>query len=106
MNLSAVMAGHSASKTRVNTLMPGHPRLSYLITRKKVVDARHKAGHDGVCGEASASFRHRRDRDRDRADIVATVDDLARLIRADDTGVVLLQHGLLAADDHRQFALE
>src|SRR5262245_41724924 len=30
MNLSAVMAGHSASKTRVNALMPGHPRLSYL----------------------------------------------------------------------------
>src|SRR6266700_3035091 len=62
-------------------------------------------GHDGVCGAASASF-HRRDRDCDRADIVAAVDDLARLVRADDAGVVLLQHGLLAADDHRQFSLE
>jgi len=74
MNLSAVMAGRSASKTRVNALMPGHPRLSYLA--KEDVDARHKAGHDGVCDAASASL-HRRDRDRDRADIVAAVDDLA-----------------------------
>jgi hypothetical protein len=37
------MAGHSASKTRVNALMPGHPRLA---GNKEDVDARHKAGHD------------------------------------------------------------
>src|SRR6476620_7686099 len=40
-----VMAGHSPSKTGVNALMPGHPRLSYS---RQDVDARHKAGHDGV----------------------------------------------------------
>jgi hypothetical protein len=40
-----VMAGHSPSETGVNALMPGHPRLA---ARKKDVDARHKAGHDGV----------------------------------------------------------
>ena len=45
------MAGHSASKTRVNALMPGHPRLA-CGNNKKDVDARHKAGHDD--GEASA----------------------------------------------------
>jgi len=39
------MAGHSPSKTGVNALTPGHPR---LWRPKKDVDARHKAGHDGV----------------------------------------------------------
>jgi len=38
------MAGHSPSKTGVNALTPGHPRL--VRYHKKVVDARHKAGHD------------------------------------------------------------
>ena len=46
------MAGHSASKTRVNTLVPGHPRLA-CGNNKKDVDARHRAGHDD--GEAGAN---------------------------------------------------
>src|SRR5438045_1991717 len=40
-----VMAGLSPSKTGVNALLPGHPRLSRLMG---VMDARHKAGHDGI----------------------------------------------------------
>src|SRR5258705_2221180 len=43
--------GTAPSKTRVNALMPGHPRLAC----QKDVDARHKAGHDG--GEAKAVSR-------------------------------------------------
>jgi hypothetical protein len=43
----SVMAGHSPSKTGVNALMPGHPRLG-LIQPRKDVDARNKCGHDGV----------------------------------------------------------
>ena len=39
------MAGHSPSKTGVDALLPGHPRLG---ARTKDEDARHKAGHDGV----------------------------------------------------------
>src|SRR5207302_9095803 len=65
-----------------------------------------KPGMTEYVARPVASLNHRRDRDCDRADIVAAVDDLARLVRADDTGVVLLQHSLLAADDHGQFALE
>jgi hypothetical protein len=38
-----VMAGHSASKTRVNALM--FPAI-HVLAQKKDVDARHKAGHD------------------------------------------------------------
>jgi hypothetical protein len=30
-SIAAVMAGHSASKTRVDALMPGHPRLASSI---------------------------------------------------------------------------
>jgi hypothetical protein len=40
------MAGHSPSKTGVNALMPGHPRLASTDFRKKGVDARNKSGHD------------------------------------------------------------
>src|SRR5437868_13284871 len=40
------MAGHSASKTRVNALMPGHPRLLSSPRQKQDVDARDKRGHD------------------------------------------------------------
>src|SRR5215470_811035 len=40
------MAGHSASKTRVNALV-SRPSTSCLLNEKqKDVDARHKAGHD------------------------------------------------------------
>jgi hypothetical protein len=41
------MAGHSPSKTGVNALAPGHPRLG----NTKDVDARHKAGHDAEYAE-------------------------------------------------------
>jgi hypothetical protein len=41
------MAGHSPSKTGVNALFARHPRLIILA---KVVEARHKAGHDRVNG--------------------------------------------------------
>jgi hypothetical protein len=40
--------GSSPSKTGVNALMPGHPRLTLRTLGKKDADARHKAGHDGV----------------------------------------------------------
>src|SRR3954447_2264785 len=43
------MAGHSASKTRVNAL-GSPPSTSSML--KKVVEARYKAGHDGGCGSA------------------------------------------------------
>jgi hypothetical protein len=39
----SVMAGHSPSKTGVNALMPGHPRLASWKIAKEGVDARHKA---------------------------------------------------------------
>src|SRR5262245_13821784 len=47
---------------------------------------------------------HRRDGDRDGADFVAAVDDLAAFIGADIAAVALLHDGLLAASDHRQLA--
>jgi hypothetical protein len=37
------MAGHSPSKTGVNALCPA---IHALLKMTKVVDARHKAGHD------------------------------------------------------------
>jgi hypothetical protein len=40
------MAGHSQSKTGVNALMPGHPRLACFAKSKKDVDARVKPAHD------------------------------------------------------------
>jgi hypothetical protein len=48
MSRPSVIAGHSASKTRVNALMTPaiHP------FRKKM-DARDKPGHDGVKGTAT-----------------------------------------------------
>jgi hypothetical protein len=42
------MAGHSPSKTGVNALMPRPSTTYFFKVGKKVVDARHKAGHDGV----------------------------------------------------------
>jgi hypothetical protein len=42
------MAGHSPSKTGVNALMPGHPRLASEPSNKEDVDARNKSGHDGA----------------------------------------------------------
>src|SRR5262245_43926614 len=53
-----------------------------------------------------SSRRQRRDRDEDGADLVAAVDDLAALVRADVAAIVLAQHGLLAADDHGELAFE
>jgi 5-formyltetrahydrofolate cyclo-ligase len=49
------MAGHSPSKTGVNALLPGHPRL----WRGKIqdVDARHKAGHDGTMSDAISELK-------------------------------------------------
>jgi hypothetical protein len=44
MTHHVVMAGHSASKTRVNALMS--PAI-HVLTKNEDVDARHKAGHDG-----------------------------------------------------------
>src|SRR5215212_2351956 len=46
------MPGHSPSKTGVNALMAGHPRLSEVT--KQVVDGRDKPGHDGVGGTPRA----------------------------------------------------
>jgi hypothetical protein len=47
-NKHFVMAGVGPSKTGVNALMPGHPRLtSFDRFQKKDVDARNKSGHDG-----------------------------------------------------------
>jgi hypothetical protein len=46
--MNSVMAGHGPSKTGVNALMPGHPRLASTDFRKKDVDARNKSGHDGA----------------------------------------------------------
>src|ERR1700733_13787447 len=59
------------------------------------------AGHD-----AEKSLRPRRDGDQDRAHRVAAVDDLAAFVRADEAGIVLLEHGFLAVDDHRQFTFQ
>src|SRR5262245_42925178 len=95
MNLSAVMAG----------LVPAiHVFLIQTISKTWMPGI--KPGMTEHVASSVASLRHRRDRHCDRADIVAAVDDLARLVRTDDAGIVLLQHGLLAADDHGQFALE
>ena len=51
-----VMAGHSPLKTGVNALMPGHPRLPWTV--HKVVDARHKAGHDEASYFRPTSSNH------------------------------------------------
>jgi hypothetical protein len=41
------MPAHSASKTRVNALVRGHPRLAFWrAAAKKDVDGRDKPGHD------------------------------------------------------------
>ena len=45
---SFVMAGHSASKTRVERACV--PAIHVLLVVRKVVDARHKAGHDAELG--------------------------------------------------------
>ena len=52
------------------------------------VDAARAALQDGVRRATRRSSLHRRDRDHDRADLVAAVDDLAALVRADDAGIV------------------
>src|SRR6185437_7653921 len=59
-----------------------------------------------VRGEGEASLRRHRHRNHDGADLVAAVDDLACLVRLDNAGVVCLQHGFLAVDDHGQFAAQ
>src|SRR5262245_44815116 len=69
-----------------------------LFSCNKDVDGRDRPGHG-----ATASL-HWCDRNRDGADLVAAVDDLARLVRTDHAGIVLLQHGLLAAHDHGEFS--
>jgi len=44
------MAGHSASKTRVNALyVPAIHALLIAVKGKKDVDARDRRGHDGRC---------------------------------------------------------
>ena len=63
----SVMAGHSPSKTGVNVLMPGHPRLSRCTAD---VDARHKAGHDGACGSSRAATALARGRNEDQARLI------------------------------------
>src|SRR5580693_5722340 len=50
------------------------------------------------------SLFHRRNRDRNRADLVAAVDNLAALVRADVNAVAGLGDRLLAAGDHRELA--
>src|SRR5580700_856551 len=47
---------------------------------------------------------HGRDRDRDGADLVAAIDDLAVLVGADVATVALAHDRLLAADDHGELA--
>src|SRR5580704_6240721 len=47
---------------------------------------------------------HRRDRHRDRADLIAAVDDLAAFVGADVDAVAGLGDRLLAADDHGELA--
>src|ERR1044071_2770865 len=64
-------------------------------------------GMTAECGATALPSRRRRgDRDEDRAHLVGAVDDLAAFVRADVAGVVLLQHRLLAAHNHRQLALQ
>src|SRR5262249_11904618 len=53
-----------------------------------------------------ASLRRRRDGDQHGHDLVAAVDDLTPLVRADEAGVVDAQHGLPAVDDQRELAGE
>src|SRR5947207_11614048 len=60
--LSFVMPGHSPSKTGVNALMPGHPRLPCRMIRKQDVDGRDKPGHDGWDSEVLLPRRLRHDR--------------------------------------------
>src|SRR5580692_8902809 len=74
----------------------GHARLPRLLKRWM-------AGTSPAIPPA-ASLRRRRDGDQDRAHLVAPVDDLAVFVRTDEAGIVLLEHGLLAAGDHRQLA--
>jgi hypothetical protein len=45
-DLAFVMAGHRPSKTGVDALMSGHPRLAFWSSERKVMDARDKPGHD------------------------------------------------------------
>src|SRR5262249_47027621 len=52
----------------------------------------------------SASLRRRRHGDQHGDHVVAAVDDLAALVRPDETAVVRLEHPLLAARDHGQLA--
>src|SRR5262249_17506585 len=52
----------------------------------------------------SASLRRRRHGDQHGDHVVAAVDDLAALVRPDETAVVRLEHALLAARDHGQLA--
>src|SRR5262249_37572347 len=70
-------------------------------------DRRDKPGDDGgvwwTHPKRSRSRRNRRDRDEDGANLVGAVDDLAPLLVA---AVVLPQHGLRAADDHGELALQ
>src|SRR5258708_37615093 len=54
----------------------------------------------------SPTCRRRSDRDEDRAHLVGAVDDLAALVRTDETAAVLLQDRLLAVDDDREFTLQ
>src|SRR5665213_584178 len=84
-----VMAGHSPSKTGVNALM-SRPSKCLPGTSPGMT--------------SSASLRRHRHCGRDGADFVAAVDDLARLVRLDDTGVERLEHRLLTVDNHREFA--
>src|SRR5215470_201409 len=58
----------------------------------------------GAPGDASAASLHRRHRNRDGADVVATVDDLAVLVGADVAAVTRLHDHLLAAGDHGKLA--
>ena len=79
---------------------PSQPRLRWL--RKLASAARHplplRRGREGT------SLPRRQHRHQNGADIVATVDDLAVLVRANVAAIVRLQHMLLAVDDHGEFA--
>src|SRR5580704_4978206 len=54
--------------------------------------------------QAPSMSLHRRDRDRDGADLVAAIDDLAVLVGADVAAVALTHDRLLAANDHGELA--
>src|SRR5580700_1050043 len=55
-------------------------------------------------GGGIISSLHRRHGHRNRADLIAAVDDLAAFVRADVDAVAGLGHRLLAAGDHRELA--